>query len=419
MKRISIASCYKAIKQLLFDQNRRVYLIFSLIWLLSCQVGFFFLQKNLGSKTLNSIQNQLRQELDFSNFQYLARSITDFQNSGSIRCALVKMKLPTEMDIIDLRYMSNPRSCSHSEFLLSGARISKSLQSLNGDVYSFDFVNDNGNIFYFSLWSFRIFGLLLILMAYRNMLLRLKTQSTRLEAEITYANELNSLSRRLAHDIRSPLSALNMLTGDSSGLEPERREIIISVVERINGIANDLLSKKEILKNISLEISSISTDIVDHACEILPVLEMIALEKSIEFQSNPLVKIILQPSSFPRETCVALPLSEVSRIISNIINNSVEAVIEDGSIYLEADLRNSLISITITDFGKGIPENVLENLKKAPLSYGKTGSGSGNGIGIFSAYELLKENQGDIQIVSKEGIGTKVTITIPSVPQRN
>jgi signal transduction histidine kinase len=409
----SLNSIY-GLQRLLLDQNKRVYLVFSLIWLLSCQLGFFFLQKNLGNKTLNSIQNQLRQELDFSNFQYLARSITDYQNSGSIRCALVKMKAPAEMEILDLRYMTDPQSCVDSEWLLSGAHITRDLQSLNGDMYSFDFVNDNGNIFYLALWSFRVFGLVLIAMAYRNMLLRLKTQSARLEAEIAYANELTSLSRRLAHDIRSPLSALNMLASEAAGLETERREIIASVVAKINGIANDLLYKKQTLSN-ELKVSTTpQLEFVNSNCEILPEIEMLVKEKSIEFQNNPLVKIILQPSSCHKGIRGAISPKEISRILSNLINNSVEAIVDDGSIYLEVSERNAMISIAITDFGRGIPEHILEDLRKGPISYGKTGETSGSGIGIFSADEVLSANGGNIQITSKLGVGTKVIISIPS-----
>jgi hypothetical protein len=97
-----------------------IYFVFAFVWLISCQVGFFFLQKNLSIKTVEALQNQLRQELDYSNFQYLSRSINDFQKSGAIRCATLKIVAPSKMEILDLRYMSDESSCKERDWFLSG-----------------------------------------------------------------------------------------------------------------------------------------------------------------------------------------------------------------------------------------------------------------------------------------------------------
>ena len=41
-------------------------------WLICCQTLFVLVQRSAGDKTVNSIQNQLRQELNFSDFHFLA-----------------------------------------------------------------------------------------------------------------------------------------------------------------------------------------------------------------------------------------------------------------------------------------------------------------------------------------------------------
>ncbi|WP_413289896.1 sensor histidine kinase [Bdellovibrio sp. HCB337] len=392
------------------NRNYRIYFFLAIIWLMSCQAVFFFLQKNLSNKTISSINNQLRQELDFSNFQYLVRSITDFQTSGAIRCAVVKMKSPSAIDILDLRYMNTLAECNSPEWFLHGAHVSKDLQSLNGGIYSFSFVNDNGIIFTLALWSFRLFGIVLIFMAYKNMMLRLKTEAAKMKAEVQYAQELTSISKKLAHDIRSPISALNMLAGAFSNLDPNHKEIVQSVVTRINGIADELLTKDRNSDRLSRMLPALEEN-SSETCALVSTIEMLIKEKSIEFQRNSLVQIELRPHSFSRDLILLLSATEISRIVSNVINNSVEAITENGNIYIELGENNHQATIAITDFGKGIPEEVLSKLKLSAFSYGK--NGAGNGLGILNAYNSLKAVGGDLNIVSKPGVGTKVTISIP------
>ncbi|HEY8270779.1 MAG TPA: HAMP domain-containing sensor histidine kinase [Pseudobdellovibrionaceae bacterium] len=407
-------------KKLLPFANGQVYLFSAVLWLFSCQIGFYFLQINLANKTLFSLQNQLRQELDFSNFQYLIRSITDFQNSGSIKCAVVKMKSPVTMDILDLRYMSGLNECAEFEWFLGGAHIRNELHSLNGDVYSFDFVSNNGIIFYFTTWSFRIFGILLIFLAYKNMLLHVQAESNRMEVEMAYAKELSQIASMVAHDIRSPLSVLNVLVSNVSGLNSEQKEIISAVVQRINSTADELLKKGRInylkipstsqeRKNINEQPKGVDTE----SCKIIPTIEGLIQEKKLEYQNNSLVQIQFRPTQVSKDLSVSLSSSLISRIVSNLINNSTEAIIDDGSIFIEVEKREQFILVMITDFGKGMSEAILDTLKSRPVSYGKNGSTSGNGIGIFSANEALKKIGGNLQIQSKLDVGTKVTLSLP------
>lgn len=64
-------------------------------------------------------------------------------------------------------------------------------------------------------------------------------------SKLTLIEERNKIFRQVSHDIRSPLSALTMLTDRLSSLPEESRILLRSSVNRINDIANQLLSRSK------------------------------------------------------------------------------------------------------------------------------------------------------------------------------
>ena len=61
------------------------------------------------------------------------------------------------------------------------------------------------------------------------------------QVELEKASALGEMARQVAHDIRSPLSALNTVVGSLESLPEERRQLIRGAAQRINDIANSLL----------------------------------------------------------------------------------------------------------------------------------------------------------------------------------
>jgi signal transduction histidine kinase len=101
-----------------------------------------------------------------------------------------------------------------------------------------------------------------------------------------------------------------------------------------------------------------------------------------------------------------IPSEELKTLLSNLINNSIEASATKITIYVQ---KNQLL---IQDDGKGIPNEICQRLLSEPLSYGKGAltNGSGNGIGLYSAYHTLKSVGGDLILKSEENVGTSITL---------
>lgn len=222
---------------------------------------------------------------------------------------------------------------------------------------------------------------------------------------------LGSIAKQVAHDIRSPLSALNMITLMLSEISEEKRTLINSSIQRINDIANDLISTS---RNISENFSKISSACKDYFPHLLsPIIEAMVSEKRLQFKYISSIDISY---SFTPDYALFSQLNEsdLNRVLSNLINNSVEAIGDkSGSVEvsLTSDDHNAIIKIS--DNGPGIPPHILAKLGVESISYGKENTDSGSGIGVLHAKKTIESMSGKFSISSIIGNGTTVTISLP------
>lgn len=400
----------------------RIIIPFTISWIFLCQFMFYMIQKTYGEKQSQTFQSQLRQELDFSNFHYLSRSITDLSNSDTIKCATVERIKPDRLSIIDLKYMY--WDCETSPFLLMGAPVSAELTSLNGDVYRFSFKTVNPGLFYVALWTMRLIGLLVFLLF--GILINLRQR----QMEIIHQNEkdtaakISSAAAQVSHDIRSPLMALNVAISQSKGMDPRSRELIRNAANRINDIAYNLLVSSKNMAHAG------SSKLHEPTVEMIPaIIEELLAEKRMELREHAGLRIesdiVHAYGAFAK-----IVSSDFKRMISNLINNSVDAIRNQsgnhseicGLIQLSVKTDPHGVVVFIRDTGPGIPESLLSKLGMIQVSDGKEKSeASGLGIGTFQASQKLSEWGGRIHFSNEkvEGEGTNETNLKGAVIQIN
>ena len=383
------------------------WVFFSLLgWLIVCQFLFVMIQAGIGQKVVDSVENQLRQELDFSDFHYLARSVTDYNSKGAIKCAKITKTYPENRAILDLKYMSS--SCTARSYFLNGIEYKVELKALNGDIYLFEFIALNPALFYLALWSFRLIGFLLVFAAFKVFKLREEKNKILLTFEKNIAAVTIAQAQQVAHDIRSPLSALNIMIPSMNALPEENRVIIRQAIQRINDIANELLHKKNKNTSSLSEKANVTTSIF----LVAPVVDAIISEKRIQFRDKINVQIEVDLAD-SYGLFIDFNLAELKRIISNLINNSVEALPNNaGKIEIKVLNKEKTILIQIKDNGKGIPAHILKTLGQRGVSHGKEGTASGSGLGLYHAKTTIEQLGGSFELLSEVGIGTQINISI-------
>lgn len=206
---------------------------------------------------------------------------------------------------------------------------------------------------------------------------------------------LNDISKKVAHDIRSPLSTLNMLAATIENSEV--REMQEAVTKQIDRIANDLLNFS---KNKEIEDAPSLQSIKQLFFQI---------KKEYELKcSNRNCQIIFDDQL---TSDVNLPdLTVLYQNINNFICNSIEARAKNINVVLKKD---EFIRIIVTDDGNGMDEQTLNKIGKVKYTTKHGDNSSGNGIALLNAQKSATAVGWQMKLQSSLGVGTTITIIIP------
>lgn len=213
---------------------------------------------------------------------------------------------------------------------------------------------------------------------------------------------LMNRNAQVAHDIRSPLTALLFASKDFELLPNNSRHIIGTAVNRISAIVDSLTEPTK---------TSVARPI-EQAKNLHQILTELYEEKKAEYADHP--GLILKLNLTGLDTNVKSPVEEhdLKRALSNLINNSIEALPnQKGVIELKANLQQELLEIGLTDSGKGMSESVLAQLGKPGFTAGKAG---GRGLGFSFAKKVLEQAGGQMKIQSVLNHGSRVGVRFPS-----
>lgn len=214
---------------------------------------------------------------------------------------------------------------------------------------------------------------------------------------------LFSVSEKVAHDIRSPLSVITLLTSKLQFQTEEQKNIFKNSVERIEQITENILTNyktnadSDPMKNTDLfSLNSLVEAIVTEKKTIEPSIQYSFLQTEIiSIFSNKL---------------------ELTRVLSNIIDNSIHALNQQQNPKVEISIKNigSNIQIDILDNGTGIPDSIMKILGTERFS---TKLNKGNGIGLLHAKRSIEQMGGTLSINTVESAYTKIILILPRVQQ--
>jgi len=206
----------------------------------------------------------------------------------------------------------------------------------------------------------------------------------------------------IGHDIRNPLQAI------VSELYLAKQAVSVSP---------HIADKASALESISLieeqtdYISKIVSDLQDFARPLKPEYSDVNLPQlvtsvfqTIKVPDNIMLKINVE--GFPKiETDPTL----IKRILTNLINNAIQAMPKGGNLELMACIKEGKAVIAVGDTGQGIPEEIKPKLF-TPLV---TSKAKGQGLGLAVVKRIVEALNGSITFESEEDKGTKFIIKLP------
>ncbi len=142
--------------------------------------------------------------------------------------------------------------------------------------------------------------------------------------------------------------------------------------------------------------------------------EEVIAEKRIQLRARLDLELKLRLQPEQRSLFASVDAVEFRRVLSNLIDNSVEAIEGAGEIRISLAQTNDgqRIQLQIEDNGRGIPAEVLRRVGDRGLSVGKRG---GSGLGLFHAKQALEQWNGSLELRSplRDSRGTCAILELP------
>ena len=235
--------------------------------------------------------------------------------------------------------------------------------------------------------------------------------------------EVRDLALQVAHDIRSPVMALQIAARSKNADTVETQQMVETAARRISSIADALLDKARSEKTRKARTSQLET--ITERKPLKQAVSALIIEKKTHTDSR--VNFDLAPWRMEAGTMAMRASPELERALSNLLQNAIDATLakqdkpsnESSNEKSKDDLSRIQIDvfegsrevrITIRDNGVGIPKHILSGLGQDGFSHGKA---EGNGLGFSSALAWARSVGGDIEVRSLEGTGTEVRLVIP------
>jgi signal transduction histidine kinase len=104
--------------------------------------------------------------------------------------------------------------------------------------------------------------------------------------------------------------------------------------------------------------------------------------------------------------------NRLKQVFLNLFDNAAKYAREGKRIEVSVDFDNVWVTVKIRDFGPGIPEDELQNVKMK-FYKGSNAKERGSGIGLAVCDEIIRFHGGDLTLSNADGGGLLVTIRLP------
>jgi two-component system sensor histidine kinase PilS (NtrC family) len=147
----------------------------------------------------------------------------------------------------------------------------------------------------------------------------------------------------------------------------------------------------------------------DVAASLSETLELFA--NSPELRTDHSIERDIDPPSFN----LIGDADQIRQVFWNLARNAVQAMPTGGRLSVRTHVDDGAYNIVFSDSGRGMSEADLAKLFQ-PF---RTNFPSGTGLGMAISYRIVQEHGGRIDVSSRQGSGTTITVSLPVKGQRS
>jgi two-component system, NtrC family, sensor histidine kinase PilS len=212
---------------------------------------------------------------------------------------------------------------------------------------------------------------------------------------------IGRMAASIAHEIRNPLAAMRgsiqMLRSelDNDSSQVELMEIILRESDRLNRIITDFLSYAR-----PRSLAPANVDVGDLMHQTFSL-----LRHSPEIAPNQTITEALPPEPIFAHA----DEGQLKQVFWNLARNALQAMPQGGTLRATLEMNSdNRLRIAFSDTGRGMSPDQVEHLFE-PFS-STTG---GTGLGLSIVYQIIRDHGGTINVRSREGQGTTITLELP------
>jgi PAS domain S-box-containing protein len=234
------------------------------------------------------------------------------------------------------------------------------------------------------------------------------TELRELESRTRLAERLaavGTLSAGLAHEIRNPLNSarlqlhllerrLRKQSEDAKLLEPIG--LVQNEIERLSQLVQEFL---DFARPSLLHLED--TDLYD------VVSRVVELERHAASEHN----VAIHLSSAAGSMLVTADRAKVQQVVLNLVRNAIEAVGEDGEVFVDVEYDGHRGLVRVRDTGPGVAEEVMSHIFEPFFST----KAKGTGLGMAICHSLVTQHGGTIRVESDAG-GATFMVAFPRTP---
>lgn len=226
------------------------------------------------------------------------------------------------------------------------------------------------------------------------------------QSEKTQTEFISSVS----HELRTPLTAITgwsetLICDDALNEEQKRGiNIILKEARRLTKMVEELLDFTR-MQDGRFTLNAEQVDVEAELEDSIFAYREILLQDEMELIYEPCEEELPLINGDPER---------LRQVFFNILDNAAKYAGEGKRLIVSTSTDGEDVFVKIRDFGPGIPEDELENVKMK--FYKGSSKKRGSGIGLAVCDEIIKYHGGTLTLQNAEGGGTLVTIRIPVDP---
>ena len=243
---------------------------------------------------------------------------------------------------------------------------------------------------------------------FEEMRIRLKESA---EEKVAYDKESKMLLSNISHDLRTPLTAIKgYVEGIRDGVAntPEKRDHYLEVVYAKTLVLEGLVGNMTDFSEYELGRMQYHFERVELSAflaDLIPEYQADVRGREMAFVAKPLAS----PAT------VTADRGKLKRVLDNLVSNAVKYGRPGGTVVLAAEGYRQGVILSVSDDGRGIPEEALAHVFDSffRADAARSSSVPGSGLGLAICKSIAESHHGKLWLTSREGEGTHAYLYLP------